>query len=108
MTSPFDRGRPDFRDVAGQFTRQFGGWRRIVPILLVLLVLGIAISGTYSVDPGEQGVVRTFGRESGKSGPGLHYRIPFIQKVEVVNVEQIRRLEVASATSRRCRRKRRC
>jgi membrane protease subunit HflK len=65
-----------------------------VPILVVLLVLGIAASGTYSVDPGEQGVVRTFGRESGKSGPGLHYRLPFVQRVEVVNVEQVRRLEV--------------
>src|SRR5690606_12236211 len=36
----------------------------------------------------------TFGRESGKTGPGLHYRIPFVQDVNVVNIEEIRRLEV--------------
>ena len=94
MTSPFGRGRPDIRDVATQFKNQFGGFRRIVPIALALSVLGMAIAGTYSVDPGEQGVVRTFGRESGKTGPGLHFRMPFVQQVEVVNVEQIRRLEV--------------
>nr|PZN22918.1 MAG: FtsH protease activity modulator HflK [Pseudomonadota bacterium] len=46
------------------------------------------------VGPGEQAVVRTFGRESGKTGPGLHYRIPFVQDVNVVNIEEIRRLEV--------------
>jgi membrane protease subunit HflK len=34
------------------------------------------------------------GRESGKTGPGLHYRMPLVQRADVVNVEQIRRLEV--------------
>lgn len=60
----------------------------------VLALVGVAITGVYSVGPGEQGVVRTMGRESGKTGPGLHYRIPLVQRADVVNVEQVRRLEV--------------
>jgi modulator of FtsH protease HflK len=62
--------------------------------LAVLIVVVFAALGIYSVGPGEQGIVRTLGRESGKSGPGLHYRVPLVQDVDVVNVEQIRRLEV--------------
>ena len=60
----------------------------------VLAVAAIGLTGVYSVGPGEQGVVRTFGRETGKTGPGLHYRLPLAQHADVVNVEQIRRVEV--------------
>jgi modulator of FtsH protease HflK len=72
--------------------------RRFGPLVLrglaLLIVVVIAVMGIYSVGPGEQGVIRTLGRESGRSGPGLHYRFPFVQEVDVVNVEQIRRIEV--------------
>lgn len=68
--------------------------RNLGPILLGVVVLLVLATGIYIVEPGEQGVVRTFGRESGKTGPGPHYRFPFVQKVDVVNVEQIRRIEV--------------
>jgi len=64
------------------------------PKLIGLAVIALMLSSVYSVGPGEQGVVRTFGRESGKAAPGLHYRIPFVQKVDVVNIEQIRRVEI--------------
>jgi len=64
------------------------------PVLLVIVLIVAGLSGIYSVGPGEQGVVRTFGRESGKTGPGLHYRVPLIQTRDIVNVEEIRRIEV--------------
>ncbi|MDQ3810444.1 MAG: FtsH protease activity modulator HflK, partial [Chloroflexota bacterium] len=58
-------------------------------------------SGVYIVNPGEQGVVRHFGREIGKSAPGLNYHLPEpIQSVDVVNVQAIRRLEVGFRTDR--------
>jgi membrane protease subunit HflK len=60
-------------------------------LLVVLLILG---SGWYVVGPGEQAAVRTLGRETGKAGPGLHYAFPLVQKRDVVNVQQIRRIEV--------------
>jgi len=68
--------------------------RRLGPIAAGVLLLLIAATGFYSVGPGEQGVVRTFGRETGKTAPGLHYRIPFIQQKDVVNMQQIRRIEI--------------
>lgn len=72
--------------------RNFG--RKLGPIVIVAVLLLIAGTGVYEVGPGEQGVVRTFGRESGRTGPGLHYRIPFVERVDVVNTEEIRRIEV--------------
>ena len=90
-----DEVRPDVADVVGQVTHVFKQkGRRLGPILFGLLVLALSLTGIYVVEPGEQGVVRTFGRESGKTAPGLHYRLPFVQQVDVVNIEQIRRLEV--------------
>ncbi|MBK7579335.1 MAG: FtsH protease activity modulator HflK [Myxococcales bacterium] len=97
MQNPWDSngGGPDVGQVIGQVSatlkknaRSFG------PIVLGIILLVIAATGIYSVGPGEQGVVRTFGRESGKTGPGLHYRVPLVQNIDVVNLEQIRRIEV--------------
>jgi modulator of FtsH protease HflK len=72
--------------------RRHGG--KVLRGAVVLALVGVGATGVYSVGPGEQAVVRTMGRESGKSGPGLHYRVPFVQRADVVNVEQVRRLEV--------------
>jgi modulator of FtsH protease HflK len=69
-------------------------WRKALPVLLVLVLIGLGVSGAYVVGPGEQAVVRSFGRESGKAGPGLHYALPFLQKRDIVNIAQIRRIEV--------------
>lgn len=97
MRSQFDDdgARPDVTEVVAQVSGAFKkNLRNVGPIVVGLVVLLILATGFYKVDPGEQGVVRTFGRETSKTGPGLHYRFPFVQQKDVVNVEQIRRLEV--------------
>jgi membrane protease subunit HflK len=49
----------------------------------------------YIVQPGEEGVVQTFGRFSRVTTPGLNYHIPWpIQRVTIVDVESIRRVEL--------------
>ncbi len=74
---------------------------RIALVVVGVVVVGLVLSGFYSVGPGEQGVVRTFGRESAKKSPGLHYAVPLVQRVDVVNIEQVRRLEVGFRNQRR-------
>lgn len=104
MRSQFDDDgpRPDVTEVVGQVSEAVRrNLKNLGPIVFGVVVLILAATGIYSVGPGEQGVVRTFGRESGKSGPGLHYRFPFVQKVDVVNVEQIRRIEVGFRAEQR-------
>jgi len=52
-------------------------------------------SGIYIVDAGRQGVVMRFGAFSELTPPGPHWRIPYpVEKVEVVNVEQRRFVEI--------------
>jgi membrane protease subunit HflK len=72
--------------------RNLGG--KLGSILLAVAVVLVLSSGVFVVGPGEQGVIRTFGKHTGRAGPGPHFRIPFIQGVDVVNVENIRRIEV--------------
>ena len=64
-------------------------------IIIVVLIIWVA-SGIYIVGPGEQGVVRQFGRViQPPTTPGLNYHWPWpVQQVDVINVEQVRRLEV--------------
>jgi modulator of FtsH protease HflK len=68
----------------------------VVPIL-ILLWLG---SGIYIVQPGEEGVVRTFGRFSNITGPGLNYRLPRpFQNLTIIDVQSIRRAEIGFRTN---------
>jgi membrane protease subunit HflK len=67
----------------------------IIPILLVLWLL----SGIYIVRPGEQGVVRRFGKVVRTTGPGPHYSLPRpIEKVGKPKIEQVRRIEIGFET----------
>ena len=66
-----------------------------------ILVLWLA-SGVYTVNPGHKGVVRTFGKETARTEPGLNYRYPWpFQRVDIVSVEQIRRIEVGFRSAQR-------
>src|SRR5688572_27442987 len=73
--------------------------RRAWPLAIVAAIGIWVASGVYQIQPGEIGVVRHFGYEVSRSGPGLHYRLPWpIQRVDAVNVEAIRRAEIGFRT----------
>ncbi len=76
----------------GPSSWQFGGGAGV----LVLLVLAVWLaSGFYIVDAASRGVVLTFGRYAEETGPGLRWRLPWpIQSHELVNLAQVRTLEV--------------
>ncbi|TMI21287.1 MAG: FtsH protease activity modulator HflK [Betaproteobacteria bacterium] len=63
---------------------------------LFALVLAVWLaSGFYIVVEGQRGVVLTFGRFSQETGPGLRWRLPWpIQSNEIVNLQQVRTLEI--------------
>ena len=98
MRSKFDdREPPDVADVVARVGSIVGkAFGRFGSGAAIVLLVALGIGGMYKVGPGEQGIVRTLGkvRPSGRTGPGLHFRIPLLQRVDVVNVEQIRRMEV--------------
>jgi len=98
---PYNKELEQFNEYMAKLAEWFSGQRRggylVLLVLLVLLWLG---SGVYIVQPGEEGVVRTFGRFTSVTTSGLNYHFPWpIQRVTIVDVEQIRRVEIGFRTS---------
>jgi len=63
--------------------------------LLVLILIVWLASGFYIVVEGTRGVVLTFGKFSKETTSGLNWRLPWpIQSHEIVNLSQVRTLEV--------------
>ncbi|MGD2033557.1 MAG: FtsH protease activity modulator HflK [Bacteroidales bacterium] len=72
-------------------------WR---PILIGLLVLILALSGFFQIDPEEVGIITRFGKYTRKADPGLNFKIPFIEKALKVPVERQQKLEFGFRTVR--------
>src|SRR5688572_10249240 len=97
MRSRFDEdgSGPNISEVVAELSDALRtNLRRFGPLLGAVLLLFLVVTGVYSVGPGEQGVVRRFGREHRAAGPGLHYAMPLFESVDVVNIEEVRRVEV--------------
>lgn len=72
--------------------RQIGGGALALAGLVILVWLA---SGLYIVDESQRGVVLTFGKYSKTTSPGLQWRMPYpLQSHELVNISQVRTLEV--------------
>jgi len=77
------------------------GTKKTVWGVIGLILLLWAATGIYTVGPGEQGVVRQFGKVVARTAPGLRYRAPWpIQRVDVVDVATVRRIEIGYRTGR--------
>ena len=71
----------------------------IAPILAIIAAIWLA-TGFYIVDQGSVGVVQRFGKYINTTEPGPRWHWPFpIESVTVVNMEQVRRLEVGYRTT---------
>ncbi len=85
--------REPLDDIAGAFRHL--RWSIIIASALLVALGGYFLTGFYTVKPGEQGVVRRFGRVIQTVEPGAHYRLPWpVDRVEVVNVGEVRRAEI--------------
>jgi membrane protease subunit HflK len=66
----------------------------VIPIIAVVLILWL-LTGIYSVGPDEVGVVRTFGKVTRVTQPGLHYHLPFpMEEVDTPKVTEVKRTEI--------------
>ena len=79
----------------------FGMKTFIYPVILIILVWIFFAGPFYVVDPEQNGVVKTFGKLTQITQPGLRFKFPWpIQTVDLVNVEEVRRLELGFRTVR--------
>jgi membrane protease subunit HflK len=73
-------------------------WKLFILLIPVLLILWL-VTGIYIVEPGEQAVVRRFGKVVRTAMPGPHFHLPQpIEQVDKVAVEKIRRVEIGFRT----------
>ena len=75
-----------------------GNWRKgrsgsIIGAAIGLALAGIIVSGFYTVREAERGVVLRFGKIYDVTDPGLRWKIPGIDTVNVVDIEQVRALQ---------------
>jgi modulator of FtsH protease HflK len=69
----------------------WAGSRRLVTILLLLLAGWLAFASFYTVQPEERAIVLRLGRYRGvenDAGPGLHFKLPLLDRVFKVPVER--------------------
>jgi len=75
-----------------------GGGIGVGGLSTILLVAGLvwALSGIYIIEEGTRGVVTQFGAYKETTQPGPHWYPRFIQRMEKVNVENVRSIELGS------------
>jgi len=88
-------GRGGGRDGGG--AQQFRGGGMILAALVVVVWLA---SGFYIVDASQRGIVLRFGKHIQTTQPGPQWHLPYpIESVEVVNLSQVRTIEVGYRTN---------
>jgi len=76
------------------------GGGKLVGLLIGALVLVWAASGFYIINTGERGVVLRFGKYVETTEPGPRWHLPWpIEAREVVNVDQVRTVEIGYRTN---------
>ena len=67
-------------------------WPRLIPFIPwaigLLLLFGLLFDAFYTVEPHEQAVVLRFGKNHATTMPGLHFKLPMIDQVMKVSVEE--------------------
>lgn len=65
--------------------KKLSGFGKIGIAVLVLLI--VALNGIYTLDETKDAVITTLGVPTIEEGSGLHFKIPFVQKVKKVSTE---------------------
>lgn len=58
----------------------------LVPLILIIIVIPILLSGIKIIDQYERGIVLTLGKYSGILNPGFRIVIPIVQRVIRVDI----------------------
>ena len=71
-----------------------GASRKGVGVIVALVIVAVlAMEACYIVEPAERGVIKRFGAYHIVTAPGPHLKLPFIDTVDVVNVDQVNKFQ---------------
>ncbi len=64
-----------------------GKFKKMVPVIVIIILIMIAVSGSfYNVSEQQNAVVTMFGKVIRTDTAGLYFKIPFIQRVQMVDI----------------------
>ena len=69
------------------------GKKGIGLIIALVLVAVLGFEAFYIIQPAERGVVKRFGAYHTVTSPGPHLKLPFVDTVDVVNVDQVNKFQ---------------
>ena len=69
-----------------------------IPIIIVGLIGLLGYTSYYTVDANENGVILRLGKYHSTVGPGLHFKVPLLDKVSKVKVDFLYKLEFGYKT----------
>ena len=70
-----------------------------VLVIVVVVIVALLASGVYRVGQGMEALVLTFGRVTDRNGPGLYFKIPFIQTIVSESITTIHTREYGFRTT---------
>jgi len=71
---------------------------KVFLIIVAIILFQVVYSCFFTIEPGNVGIVLQFGKYNRSTLPGLHFKIPYIEELEKVNVEQVRKEEFGFRT----------
>ncbi len=101
-----NQGPPDldevFKNIQNKINGLFGGGGHgggiVLALLIVAAIAAYAYSGFYIVEEGTEAVVLRFGKYHETTKPGLRWAPKFVDKVEMVDIANIRYQEIGFQT----------
>lgn len=78
-------GQTETYDADGRRIRRQLSPKKLIPVLIIILLLIVGRNCYYMLDEDNYAVVTTLGNPSAVSQAGLHFKIPFIQRVQKVS-----------------------
>ena len=76
----------------------FAGIGKVFLILGAVILFQVVYSSFYTIQPGEVGIVLQFGKYHRTTDPGLHFKVPYIEELNKVDVETVRKEEFGFRT----------
>lgn len=94
---PFNQLPPELREVIEKLKPLLSKWKLIVFGILTLLIV---MNGFFTVKTEEVGIITRFGKFSREVESGLKFKMPFIEKVYLVPVENQQKIEFGFKTTK--------
>lgn len=90
----------EFEEIKDQINKLKNVTRRKISLIVIIIAIVVLfLTGLYTIDPEEVGVIQRFGKYVNTYQPGLHFKIPFgIDKLTKVKVKHVYKEEFGFRT----------